>query len=158
MPFTAASVEVLVIGGGVTGSSIAYHVARQGRTVLVVESKEIAVEPAAFWASAGGIRLWEQDPAEATLALAASARWPSLAGELGAELDYRKCGHLLLAENEVESEHLQTFVQRQHELGFVDVFFMDRKEVFGLVPGLGEQVVAGSFTELDGLTLALGSW
>src|SRR5438876_3474592 len=46
--YTAASVEVLVIGGGVIGSSIAYHIARQGRNVLVVERNEIAVEPAAF--------------------------------------------------------------------------------------------------------------
>ena len=57
------SLEVLVIGGGVIGSSIAYHIARQGRKVLVVERQEVAVEPAASWASAGGIRLWEQDPA-----------------------------------------------------------------------------------------------
>lgn len=46
------SVEVLIIGGGVIGSSIAYHVARLGRTVLVVERQEIAVEPAASWVSA----------------------------------------------------------------------------------------------------------
>ncbi len=55
MSSTAASVEVQVIGGGVTGSSIAYHVARQGRNVLVVERNEVAEEPAASWASAGGI-------------------------------------------------------------------------------------------------------
>jgi hypothetical protein len=54
MSHPAALVEVLVVGGGVTGSSIAYHVARQGRTVLVVERTEVAVEPAASWASAGG--------------------------------------------------------------------------------------------------------
>ena len=53
----AALVEVLVIGGGVIGSSIAYHVARQGRTVLVVECQKVAVEPAASWASAGGVLL-----------------------------------------------------------------------------------------------------
>jgi len=48
MSYTTASIEVLVIGGGVTGSSIAYHVARQGPNILVVERNEIAVEPAAF--------------------------------------------------------------------------------------------------------------
>src|SRR6266487_769401 len=115
MPNTTASVEVLVIGGGVTGSSIAYHVARQRRSVLVVERTEVAAEPAASWASAGGIRLWEQDLAEAALAHAAIERWPTLAEELDADLQYRQGGHLMLAENETEAEHLQAFVQGQRE-------------------------------------------
>ena len=151
MSQTAESVEVLVIGGGVIGSSIAYHVARQGRTVLVLERQEVAVEPAASWASAGGVTPdWGQHPAEAALARAALARWPTLAEELQADLHYRQAGHLLLAENEVEAEHLQSFVQRQHQLGFADVSFVDRQGVFRLVPGLGEQVVAGSFSPSDG--------
>src|SRR5438094_6366215 len=65
---TIEAVEVLVIGGGVIGGSIAYHVARQGRRVLVVERQEVAVEPAASWASAGGVRPQGLDPAEAPLA------------------------------------------------------------------------------------------
>ena len=150
MSHPAESVEVLVIGGGVIGSSIAYHVAQQGRTVLVVERTEVAAEPSASWASTGGMRLWEQDPAEAALARTAIERWPTLAEELDAELEYRKCGHLLLAENEVEAAHLQSFVQRQHELGFADVSFLDRKAVLRLVPGLGEQIVAGSFSAASG--------
>ena len=76
------TVEVLVIGGGVIGSAIAYHVARQGRSVLVVERQEVAVEPAASWASAGGVRPEGADPPEAALARAALARWPTLAEEL----------------------------------------------------------------------------
>src|ERR1700693_1551192 len=150
MSHPAVAVEVLVIGGGVIGSSIAYHVARQGRKVLVMERQEVAVEPAASWASAGGIRRQGQDPAEAALASAAIERWPTLAEELEADLHYRQGGHLLLAENEVEAEQLQTFVQRQHELGFADVSFVDRQDVFSLVPGLGKQVVAGSFSPADG--------
>ncbi len=150
MPNTTASVEVLVFGGGVTGSSIAYHVARQRRSVLVVERTEVAAEPAASWASAGGIRLWEQDLAEAALAHAAIERWPTLAEELDADLQYRQGGHLMLAENETEAEHLQAFVQGQRELGFADLSFLDRKAVFGLVPGLGEQVVAGIFSPASG--------
>ncbi len=151
MSHPAALVEVLVIGGGVIGSSIAYHVARQGRTVLVVERQEVAVEPAASWASAGGVTPdWGQHPAEAALASAAIQRWPTLAEELEADLHYRQGGHLLLAESDVEAEHLQSFVQRQRELGFADVSFVDRQEVFSVVPGLGEQVVAGSFSPADG--------
>jgi sarcosine oxidase subunit beta len=150
MSHPAASVEVLVIGGGVIGSSIAYHVARQGRTVLVVERHEVAVSPAASWASAGGVRPQGLDWAEVALARAALARWPTLAEELEADLQFRQGGHLLLAENEVEAEHLQTFVQHQHELGLADVTFVDRKAVFSLVPGLGEQVVAGSFSAASG--------
>src|SRR5947209_758624 len=150
MSYTAESVEVLVIGGGVIGSSIAYHVARQGRSVLVVERIEVAAEPAASWASAGGIRLWEQDPPEVALARAAIERWPGLAGELEADLQYRKCGHVMLAENEAEAERLQTFVQRQRELGFADLSFLDRQAVLGLVPGLGEHVTAGSYSPTSG--------
>ena len=146
----AASVEVLVIGGGVIGSSIAYHVARQGRGVLVVECQEVAVEPAASWASAGGVRPQGMDQPEAPLARAALARWPILSEELEADLDYRQGGHLLLAENEGETAYLQTFVQRQHELGLTDVSFVEREDVFRLVPGLGKQVVAGSFSAASG--------
>ncbi len=142
MSHPAAAVEVLVIGSGVIGSSIAYHVARQGRKVLVVERHEVAVEPSASWASAGGVRPQGLHPAEAALASAALARWPTLAEELDADLQYRQGGHLLLAENEVEAAYLQTFVPRQHELGFADVSF----------------VVIGSVSGFEGLTLALGSW
>lgn len=146
----AESVEMLVIGGGVIGSSIAYHVARQGRGVLVVERDEVAVEPAASWASAGGVRRQEQHQAEAALASEAIARWPTLAEELEADLQYRQGGHLLLAENDAEAAYLQTFVRSQHDLGFADIHFVDRRDVLSLAPGLGEQVVAGSFSPADG--------
>jgi sarcosine oxidase, subunit beta len=150
MSAPAARVEVLIIGAGVIGNSIAYHVAQQRRSVLVVERQELVVEPAASWASAGGVRLWEQDPAEAALAHAALARWPTLAEELDADLQYRQGGHLLVAENEVEANHLQTVVQHQHALGFVDLSLVDRQEVLSLVPGLGEQVTAGIFSPTSG--------
>ncbi len=150
MSHPAESVEVLVIGGGVIGNSIAYHIARQGRSVLVVERNEVAVEPAASWGSAGGIRPQEMEPPETALARTALARWPSLAEELDADLEYRQGGHLLLAENEGEAEDLQSFVQCQRELGLADVSFLDRKAVFSLVPGLGKQVTAGSFSAASG--------
>ena len=60
--------DVVVVGGGVIGSSIADDLARQGRPVLLVERAEPAVEPAASWASVGGVRRQGRHPADAKLA------------------------------------------------------------------------------------------
>ena len=142
--------EVLIIGSGVIGSSIAYHLARQGRQVLVVERSKVASKPAASWASAGGVRRQGRHHAEAQLAIEAIARWPTLEQELEADLHYRRGGNLLLAENNAEAEQLDTFVQHQHELGFTDVELLDRQQVHDLVPGLHERVIAGSYSPADG--------
>src|SRR5436309_15093529 len=109
--------EVVVIGGGVTGSSIAYHLARQGRRVLVVERAEPAVEPSASWASAGGVRRQGRDAAEAKLAIEAIERWRSLEQELEADLEYRRGGNLKLAEGDAEAAQMADFVRLQQSLG-----------------------------------------
>jgi sarcosine oxidase subunit beta len=142
--------EVLIIGAGVIGSSIAYHLARQGRQVLVVERSEIAASPAASWASAGGVRRQGRHPAEAMLAIEAIERWRTLEQELEADLHYRQGGNLLLAESEGEADQLSEFVHHQQELGFIDVRLVDGKEARALVPGLNNQIVAGSFSPSDG--------
>jgi len=142
--------EVLVIGGGVIGSSIAYHLARQGRRVLVVERSEVAIAPAASWASAGGVRRQGRHPAEAKLAIEAIERWRTLEEELAADLHYRRGGNLLLAESDAEAEQLAAFVQRQQEYGFADVRLLNRQEALALAAGLNEQVVAGSYSSGDG--------
>src|SRR6266849_850627 len=73
---TMQHTDILIIGGGIIGSSIAYHLSLQKLQVLVCERAAVAVEPAASWASAGGVRRQGRDPAEAALASEAIARWP----------------------------------------------------------------------------------
>src|SRR6516225_2305606 len=124
--------EILIIGGGVIGNSIAYHLARQGQQVLVVERSEVAHSPAASWASAGGVRRQGRHPAEAKLAIEAIERWKTLEQELGADLGYRRGGNLLLAESDAGAGQLAKFVKHQHELGFADVRLVDRKEALSL--------------------------
>jgi sarcosine oxidase subunit beta len=142
--------EILVIGAGVIGNSIAYHLARQGRWVLVVDRADIATEPSASWASAGGIRRQGRHAAEVQLAIESIARWPMLGAELDADLHYDNGGNLLLAENDSEAERLARFVRAQHKKGFTDVRLVDRIEVRQVLPGVGAQVVAGSYSPADG--------
>jgi sarcosine oxidase subunit beta len=145
-----AGVEVVVIGSGVIGSSIAYHLARQGRQVLVIERSSPAVEPAASWASAGGVRRQGRDPAEAALAIEAIERWPSLTEELGADLGYHGGGNLYVGEGDQEAELVSQFVQRQHANGFADVCLLDAKEAHAVAPALSATVTAASYSPKDG--------
>lgn len=142
--------EIVVIGGGLIGSSIAYHLARQGRQVLVVERAEPAVEPAASWASAGGVRRQGRHPAEAKLAIEAIDRWPSLEEELGASFAYRQGGNLYVGEGEDEIGVIAAFVEEQQANGFSDVRFLDRREALEIVPGLNDQASAASYSPKDG--------
>lgn len=142
--------DILIIGGGLIGNSIAYHAAKQGHKVLVIERATVAVSPAASWASAGGVRRQGRDPAEAALASEAIARWPSLEAELEADLHYRQGGNLLVAEHDEQAAQLQEFVSRQQAIGFGDVRLIDQQEVRELVPGIAPQVLAGSYSPADG--------
>src|SRR5690348_13140805 len=146
----AENTDILIIGGGVIGNSIAYHLARQGRQVLVIDRSQIADSPSASWASAGGVRRQGRHPAEAKLASEAITRWKSLELELEADLGYRQGGNLLLAESDNEANKLASFVHQQHKMGFTDVKLIDRKEAYVMVPGLNERVVAGSYSPEDG--------
>src|SRR6266571_7191757 len=147
---SAANTDILIVGGGVIGNSIAYHLANQGQQVLVVERSEVADSPAASWASAGGVRRQGRDAAEAKLAIEAIQRWKTLEQELEADLGYRRGGNLLLAESDVEANYLSKFVDQQHEMGFANVQFVDRKEALSIVPELNDRVVAGSYSPDDG--------
>lgn len=147
---TTTRAEIVIIGAGLIGNSIAYHLAGKGRRVLVIDRAEVASEPAASWASAGGVRRQGRHPAEALLAIEAIERWATLEAELEADLHYRRGGQLLLAENEAEAHQLVRFVEEQRALGFSDIRSVDRKEIDALAPGLNEQVIAGSFSPADG--------
>ncbi len=145
-----AITEILIIGAGVIGNSIAYHLARQGQQVLVIDQSHIAESPSASWASAGGVRRQGRHPPEAKLAIEAIERWKTLEQELEADIGYRQGGNLLLAESDNEADKLANFVDRQLKMGFTDVRLIARKEALATVPGLNERIVAGSYSPKDG--------
>lgn len=145
----AAHAEVLIVGGGVIGSSIAYHLALRGTRVVVLDQAPPAVSPSASWASAGGVRQQRRDPREWALARAAARRWPGLAGELGADIEFRQGGHLHLVETDGDRRALEEGVARERDAG-LDVRMLDAAEARRLAPGIADTVVAGAFSPGDG--------
>jgi alkanesulfonate monooxygenase SsuD/methylene tetrahydromethanopterin reductase-like flavin-dependent oxidoreductase (luciferase family) len=100
--YSTSVLDVVIVGGGVIGSSIAYHMARSGARVRVYEQASPAVAPSASWASAGGVRQQGRDPREWPLTIEAARRWPSLEEELGAPTGFVRGGHLHLVEAEAD--------------------------------------------------------
>ena len=142
-------VDVAIVGGGVTGSSIAYHLARAGARVRVFEQATPAVEPSASWASAGGVRQQGRDPREWPLALEASQRWPRLDQELGARTGFVQGGHLHVVEHADDLPALEARVARERGAS-MDIRIIQGPELRGLAPALAPRVCAAAYTPGDG--------
>src|SRR5512134_1087935 len=116
LPKTAS---VVVIGGGVVGCSIAYHLARRGqRDVVVLEAQ--AVGSGTTSKAAGGIRAQFPTEAEIRFSLESIAVFERFADEFGVDPGYRKIGYLFLVSDEQDLRGFRERVALQQRLG-VDV-------------------------------------
>ncbi len=139
--------EVIVVGGGVIGSSIAYHLARAGVRTLLLEKRTVAV--AASGASAGGTRQQGRDPRELALSMQACVRWATLEDELAADIDYRRKGHLTVIEHEQDRAGLVETIARQRAAG-LNIRLIEGAELREVAPALAPHILAGSYTPDDG--------
>ena len=144
----SSGADIVVVGAGVIGASIAYHLAGLGAAVLVADPGTPRF-PSASWASAGGVRRQNRDPREWALTIAASERWPRLEDELAADCEFRAGGHLHVAENDEDLAHLAARAAEERA-GGVPVEVVDARAARELAPILGPTVVGGTFTCGDG--------
>jgi sarcosine oxidase subunit beta len=143
-----ATTEVVVIGGGISGTATAYELARAGAKVTLLEQGSLA-SMASGWTLAG-VRQSGRHPAELPLAAAAVARWQHLSEELGADVEYRREGNLRLARSPEEVPVIQTIVAEQRDLGLDLTFLPDNPAVREIAPAIAESVLAASYCPTDG--------
>jgi sarcosine oxidase subunit beta len=141
--------DVVVLGAGVVGASIAYHLARQGARVLLADRGLPAAAPSATWASAGGLRSQGRSPPERPISLRAAARWRTLAGELGADLEAGFGGHLHVAETETEAAAVEQRIAVERSDG-VPIERVSGKDLAAIAPALTAGAIVGAFTPGDG--------
>ena len=149
-----ARTDVAVIGGGLIGLSIAWRLARAGRTVTVLEREMIGA--GASLAATGMLApAAEHEPGSdplLPLALESLRRWPAfrddLEAEAGRRIDYRPDGTLVLAVGRDEVERLRFRYDLQRRSG-LDAAWLPGSEVRRLEPGLRPSVTAGIHCPLD---------
>jgi glycine/D-amino acid oxidase-like deaminating enzyme len=99
-PALPETADVVVIGGGIIGSFAAYYLARRGMRVALLEKGRIGAEQSSRnW---GWCRQQNRDARELPMATASLALWEALAGEIGEDPGFRRCGLLYLSNNDAE--------------------------------------------------------
>lgn len=123
--------DVVVVGGGVNGCSIAYNLAKMGIDVALVERKYLT--SGATGRTVAGIR--QQFTVKETIRLAMEnvRMWERLDDELGCDTEYTQHGYLFLAHTEDEVKKFKRNIQTQRGLG-LDVEFLEAKEIKEIVP------------------------
>ncbi len=151
--------DVIIVGGGIIGCATAYNLAKEGSSVIVLES-DASIGNGGSSRNGGGVRQSGRDPRELPLAMYAVENiWPTLSEELGVDVEYHKEGNLRLGKTEHHKEILQGLTDRAVALG-LGVKMIDGKEVREINPYLSDEVSCASWCPTDGhanpLTATLG--
>jgi sarcosine oxidase subunit beta len=143
--------EVVIIGGGIVGSSIAYHLTAAGcKDVLVVE-RESAQGKGSTGKSMGGVRAQFSTPVNIQMSLYSIPFYAAFEEKLGYPSGYRAQGYLFCATTEKHLVYLRANYEKQIAMGLKEVRLITAAEIRSLFPQLhGDDIVGGSFCPTDG--------
>jgi len=144
-----ANAEVIIIGGGVVGCSIAYHLAKNRcRDVIVVERNTIG--SGATDKCTGGIRQQFSSDINIKLSIESVNFFEHFQEETGYPADFRQNGYLILATSEDELEAFRNNVALQQSLG-ADVCILSPQQAGEIVPSMNtEDVLGATYCPTDG--------
>lgn len=143
--------DVLVVGGGIVGTSAAYHLAAAGAgRVLLLERAE-RLGTGSTGACAGGFRYQFSSEVNVRLSQASVPMITRFSEEHGIPVDVWQDGYLFLVRGEEAWARAVEVARRQRSLG-VEVELLTPEEAAALVPGLALEGVAGAtFGPRDGI-------
>jgi sarcosine oxidase, subunit beta len=143
--------DVVIIGGGIVGSSIAYHLVSAGcRNVLVLE-RETATGKGSTGKSMGGVRAQFSTPVNIQMSLYSIPFYASFDERLGHPCDYRPQGYLFCATSDHHMAYLRTNYEKQVAMGLKNVRLIEGSEIRSMFPQLsGDDIIGGSFCSTDG--------
>ena len=143
--------EVVVIGGGVVGSSVAYFLARAGKDVVLVEKGCKAGEASA--ANAAFVWSITRKPGiDIRLAMHSFNIHRQLKAELEMDFEYEQGGGLMIIEDETQLPFVESYLQKRSEDGY-PLEMIDAKQALELEPHLSkERTLAAVYSPIDGKT------
>ncbi|MGH9933125.1 MAG: NAD(P)/FAD-dependent oxidoreductase [Pyrinomonadaceae bacterium] len=143
--------EVVIIGSGIVGSSVAYHLAEQGCTNALVIEREAHQGKGSTGKSMGGVRAQFATPVNIQMSRYSINFFSRFDEVVGHPADYRAHGYLFCATSERHLEYLKTNRERQAALGVKNVELVSREDIAKFVPQLRvDDILGGTFCQTDG--------
>jgi len=138
-----SAAEVVIVGAGVMGASVAYHLAVRGCTNVVILEKGEAEIGGSTARSAAGVRHQFSSPTNVRLSRYSIARLRAFDEEVGGHAELRQVGYLLLVDDPEDWATYQRNVAMQRELG-VRVELLAPADAARLVPGMHTDGLLGA--------------
>ncbi len=142
--------SAVVIGGGVIGSSVAYHLAKLGWTdVLLLERNQFSC--GTTWHAAGLVGTMRANESQARLCEYSMAVLTELEAETGQSTGFKQVGSLSIAHSEARFEELKRVAAMNNAFGVTRVDVVTAEEIKALYPYLETgDLLGGSWVAQDG--------
>ncbi|MFD9209425.1 NAD(P)/FAD-dependent oxidoreductase [Streptomyces sioyaensis] len=146
VPSTA---DVVIIGGGVMGTSIAFHLAEAGvRRIVVIERGELG--GGSSGKPIGGVRAQFSDPLNIALGSRSLRAWRDFGQRPGADVRLDQVGYLFLLTSAEQAADFEAGIRIQNELG-VPSRMIGAREAQQLCPYVStDGLVAAAYSPDDG--------
>jgi len=143
--------DVVIIGSGIVGSSVAYHLAQAGCTNVLVVEREAHQGKGSTGKSMGGVRAQFSTPVNIQMSRYSIDFFSRFDEVVGHPADYRAHGYLFCATSESHLAYLRANHERQVAAGVNNVEWVSPEEIQAIVPQLRtDDILGGTFCPTDG--------
>jgi sarcosine oxidase subunit beta len=142
------SASVVIVGGGVIGTSAAFHLAEAGVDVVLLERSSLGAGSTSR--AAGGVRTQFSDALNVEIASRSLAAFRDFGRRPGWENDLREVGYLFVLSRQRDLEEFGRSVELQRQQG-LEARMLSADEVRAVCPLVeGDDILAGAFSPSDG--------
>ena len=139
--------DVVIVGGGIIGTTAALFLAEKGVSVALCEKGHIAGEQSSRnW---GWCRKMARDPRELPLIIESLRLWQGMNERVEAETGFRTCGIMYLANDAADLATYESWLEHAREYQF-DTRIVDGTAVSELLPGIAKTWAGAMYTPSDG--------